>query len=217
MNKQVAVILSGCGTEDGSEAREVILTLLGLDQRGIGYRCFAPDGDQPRVVDHRSGEAYDATRNVLREAARLGGRETLDLAALDPDDVDGVVIPGGVGVIHTLSDFATAGTEMSVLPQLRDALVPFHERGKPFGLMGYAPLLVPRLLGEGIAVTVGQNAELAGAISSMGGLHKSCAVNEVAIDREHRVVSTPAFLLAGGPAEASTGIFKLIDRLAEML
>lgn len=217
MNKQVAVILSGCGFEDGSEVQEAILTLLGLDQRDIGYRCFAPDIDQPRVIDHRSGDAYDETRNVLREAARLGGRETSSLDALDPDDFDGVVIPGGLGVIHTLSDFATAGTEMSVLPQLRDALVPFRERGKPFGMMCYAPVLVPRLLGEGIAVTVGQNAELAGAISSMGGLHKSCAVNEVAIDREHKVVSTPAFMLARGPAEASTGIFKLIDRLGEML
>ncbi|OBX34530.1 enhancing lycopene biosynthesis protein 2 [Halomonas elongata] len=72
MSKQVAVILSGCGVQDGSEIYETTLTLLRLDQLGIGYRCFAPDIDQHDVIDHRSGEARDdERRNVLVEAARL--------------------------------------------------------------------------------------------------------------------------------------------------
>ncbi len=43
MTKQVAVVLAGCGVFDGSEIYETTLTLLRLDQLGIGYRCFAPD------------------------------------------------------------------------------------------------------------------------------------------------------------------------------
>lgn len=72
MSKQVAVILSGCGVYDGSEIYETTLTLLRLDQLGIGYRCFAPDIAQQHVIDHRSGEvAEDESRNVLVESARL--------------------------------------------------------------------------------------------------------------------------------------------------
>ena len=72
MSKQVAVILSGCGVQDGSEIYETTLTLLRLDQRGLGYRCFAPDIAQHHVVDHRLGEVAEGeTRNVLTESARL--------------------------------------------------------------------------------------------------------------------------------------------------
>ncbi len=42
MTKQVAIVLAGCGVFDGSEIYETTLTLLRLDQLGIGYRCFAP-------------------------------------------------------------------------------------------------------------------------------------------------------------------------------
>lgn len=218
MSKQVAVILSGCGIHDGSEIHETILTLLRLDQLGIGYRCFAPDRDQHHVINHLTGEeAEGETRNMLVESARLAGGSIDSLEALDPDAFDGVVVPGGFGITKNLSDFAEAGADMTVLPLLRDKLVPFREAGKPIGLMCFAPVLVPRLLGDGIPVTVGQNAGVAGAISSMGGLHKSCAVDEVVVDREHRVVTTPAYMLADRISEAAQGIFKLVDKLGELM
>ena len=218
MSKQVAVILSGCGIHDGSEIHETVLTLLRLDQRGIGYRCFAPDSDQRHVIDHLTGEeAEGETRNMLVESARLAGGAIDSLEALDPDAFDGVIVPGGFGITKNLSDFAVAGAEMTILPLLRDKLVPFHEAGKPIGLMCFAPVLVPRLLGGAIPVTVGQNASVAGAISSMGGLHKSCAVDEVVVDREHRVVTTPAYMLGERISEVAQGIFKLVDKLDEMI
>lgn len=218
MSKQVAVILAGCGVQDGSEIHETTLTLLRLDQLGIGYRCFAPDTDQRQVIDHLTGEPVEnERRNVLVESARLARGEIEDLEALDPQAFDGVVIPGGFGVARNLSDFAEAGAEMSILPLLRDKIVPFREAAKPIGLMCISPVLVPRLLGEGIPVTVGRDARVSGAISSMGGLHRSCAVDEVVVDREHRVVTTPGYMLAERISEAAQGIFKLIDKLDEMM
>ena len=43
MQKNVAVILSGCGVYDGAEIHESVLTLLRLDQRGAKVQCFAPE------------------------------------------------------------------------------------------------------------------------------------------------------------------------------
>lgn len=218
MSKQVAVILSGCGIHDGAEIHETTLTLLRLDQLGIGYRCFAPDIEQRHVVNHLTGERVEGERrNVLVEAARLADGAIDPLEALNPDDFDGVILPGGLGVTNNLSDYAEAGADMAVLPLLRDKVIPFREAGKPIGLMCFAPVLVPRLLGDGIPVTVGQNASVAGAISSMGGLHKSCGADEVVVDREHRVLSTPAYMLGERISDVATGIFKLVDKLDEMI
>ncbi len=43
---KVAVILSGCGVYDGSEAYETVLTLLRLDEMGVSVSCFAPNDEQ---------------------------------------------------------------------------------------------------------------------------------------------------------------------------
>nr|WP_299243972.1 isoprenoid biosynthesis glyoxalase ElbB [uncultured Halomonas sp.] len=217
MSKQVAVILSGCGFRDGSEIYETTLTLLRLDQLGIAYRCFAPDQDQPQVIDHASGEQCEEVRNMLVESARLARGEIDSLEALNPEDFDAVILPGGQGVAKNLSNFAEAGADMTVMPLLRDKVVAFYEAEKPIGLMCYSSLLAPRLLDVTIPVTVGHNAKIAGAISSMGGLHKTCSADDVVLDREHRIVTTPAFMTAKGIAEAALGISKLVDRIDEMM
>ena len=67
MTKQVAIVLAGCGVFDGSEIYETTLTLLRLDQLGIGYRCFAPDVAQHHVINHLDQAPVEGeTRNVLR-------------------------------------------------------------------------------------------------------------------------------------------------------
>ncbi|RCV89198.1 isoprenoid biosynthesis glyoxalase ElbB [Billgrantia montanilacus] len=218
MSKQVAVILSGCGVQDGSEIYETTLTLLRLDQLGIGYRCFAPDIEQHHVIDHRTGEmAEGEVRRVLVESARLARGEISPLEDLDVVEFDAVILPGGFGAAKNLSNFAWAGSDMEVLEDLVEAIVPFHEARKPIGLMCITPALVPKLLGPGISVTIGHDPGFSGAISAMGGLHRSCGVEDIVVDFENRVVTTPAYMLATRISEAATGIFKLVDRIDEMM
>ncbi|MFQ3786604.1 isoprenoid biosynthesis glyoxalase ElbB [Halomonas sp. A29] len=218
MSKQVAVILSGCGVQDGSEIYETTLTLLRLDQLGIGYRCFAPDIMQHHVIDHRSGDVVEGeSRSVLTESARLARGDIAPLEELEVDEFDAVVLPGGFGAAKNLSNFAEAGSEMEPLSELVEAVAPFYEARKPIGLMCIAPALVPKLLGPGIAVTIGHDPGVSGAISSMGGLHRSCGVEDIVVDFENRVVTTPAYMLATRISEAATGIFKLVDRIDELM
>ncbi|WP_163558083.1 isoprenoid biosynthesis glyoxalase ElbB [Halomonas sp. NO4] len=218
MSKQVAVILSGCGVQDGSEIYETTLTLLRLDQLGISYRCFAPDIPQHHVIDHHSGAvAPGERRSVLVEAARLARGDIDSLEGLDADDFDAVILPGGFGAAKNLSNFAEAGSDMVVHDGLVEVVGDFHSARKPIGLMCISPALAPKLLGPGIAVTVGHDPGVAGAISAMGGLHRSCGVEDIVVDFENRVVSTPAYMLATRISEAATGIFKLVDRIDEMM
>jgi len=218
MTKQVAIVLAGCGVFDGSEIYETTLTLLRLDQLGIGYRCFAPDVEQHHVINHLTQTPVEGEqRNVLQESARLARGEISPITELNADEYDAVIVPGGFGAAKNLSDFATQGDNMQVLESLKDALAGFKQEAKPIGLMCIAPVMVPRLLGDGIAVTIGHEPSVSGAISAMGGLHRSCGVEDIVVDLEHRVVTTPAYMLATRISEAATGIFKLVDRIDEMM
>lgn len=218
MNKQVAVILAGCGVQDGSEIYETTLTLLRLDQLGISYRCFAPDIDQHHVVNHRSGEVAEGeTRNVLTEAARLARGEISALDELSVDDYDAVIVPGGFGVAKNLCNFTEAGADMVIQDEVREKVGGFHTAGKPVGLMCISPVMVPRLLGQGIAVTIGSDPGVSGAISAMGGLHRGCAVDDIVVDFSNRVVTTPAYMEAQRISDAAKGIFKLVDRVNELM
>ncbi|MFG1491288.1 isoprenoid biosynthesis protein ElbB, partial [Oceanospirillum sp. HFRX-1_2] len=96
--KKVAVILSGCGVFDGAEIFETTLTLLHLDRHNANISCFAPDIDQHHVIDHRSGEPMNETRNVLTEASRINRGDVSPLQEANPNDFDAVIVPGGFGV-----------------------------------------------------------------------------------------------------------------------
>ncbi len=51
----------------------------------------------------------------------------------------------------------------------------------------------------------------------MGATHLSCPVNEFVIDRENKIITSPAYMLAGNISEAAEGIEKTVSALMEML
>ncbi len=215
--KKVAVILSGCGVYDGSEIYESVLTLLRLEQQGAEYQCMAPDAPQLHVIDHRSGEpAPGESRNVLQESARLARGRIIDIGTASAAGYDALILPGGFGAAKNLSDFALKGDQCSVNPQVTAFARAIHEAGKPVGLMCVAPTMIPKLLGQGIRCTIGEDAEVAGAIERMGGVHQACGVDAIVEDTEAKVVTTPAYMLAGSILEAQSGINKLVDRVLEL-
>ncbi|MES1210333.1 MAG: isoprenoid biosynthesis protein ElbB, partial [Pseudomonadota bacterium] len=50
MGKRVAVVLSGCGRQDGSDPAETLFALLVIERAGAQAVCAAPDRAQPAVV-----------------------------------------------------------------------------------------------------------------------------------------------------------------------
>lgn len=214
--KTVAVILSGTGYLDGSEIYETTLTLLALDRHGVRYQCLAPDIPQHHVIDHRSGEATGETRRVLTEAARLARGDIRPLAGAHAGDYDALIIPGGYGVAKNLCDFAVKGHDMQVNEDVLVFARALHRAGKPVGLICIAPVLAPAIGGPGTRCTIGDDPATANAIRHMGGVHVDCAVDDCVVDAERRIVSTPAYMLAGRISEADAGIRKLVDAVLAM-
>lgn len=214
--KNIAVILSGSGVFDGSEIYESVLTFLRLEHNGVRYQCFAPNVEQLHVINHLTGEVAEGeTRNVLVEAARLARGNVKDLAEANPDEFDAMIIPGGFGAAKNLSDFAIKGHECSINPDLERFARAIHQAGKPVGLICIAPAMTPKLLGTGIQCTIGNDAGVAEAITAMGGQHTDCSVDQIVIDEANKVITTPAYMLAGSITEAASGINRLVDEVVK--
>lgn len=217
MNKKVAVILSGCGVYDGSEIYESVITLLRLDQRGAKVQCFAPNIAQLHVINHLTGEEMPESRNVLTESARLARGEIKDLRELDTEQFDALIMPGGFGAAKNLSDFASQGADCKVLPDVLSAAQAFAQAGKPVGMMCIAPTMAAQIFGPGVVCTLGHDDDPAAAAArSMGAEHQPCEVSEITEDTKHKLVTTPAYMLAQSISEAASGIYKLVDRVLEL-
>lgn len=215
--RSIGVILSGCGVYDGSEVYETVLTLLAIERAGAKAFCFAPDKVQVTVINHLTGEEMTESRNVLVESARLVRGKVLPIDQADSVQLDALIVPGGFGVAHHLSSFATAGKNCVIDENLQKLTREIYKQGKPIGFICVAPALIPRLLNAPVRVTTGTDADYAEAIEAMGGIHVSCPVDDIVVDEEHRVVTTPAYMLARSIPEAADGIDKLVKRVVDMM
>jgi enhancing lycopene biosynthesis protein 2 len=216
MHKKVAVILSGCGVYDGAEIHESVLALLRLSQRGAEVQCFAPDIPQHHVINHLTGQESAESRNVLVEAARIARGKIRDVRELQAADYDALVIPGGFGAAKNLSDFAFRGASCAVQPDVLAAARGFAAAHKPVGLICIAPALAARIYGAGVQCTIGNDPDTAAMLADMGAEHVECAVDDVVVDAQRKLVTTPAYMLAKSLAEAASGINKLVDRVLEL-
>lgn len=214
--KKVAVILAGCGVYDGAEINEVVLTLLHLSKAGAQYQAFAPDIEQLHVINHLTGETIEQSRNVLQEAARIVRGDIKAVTELNPDEFDALIVPGGFGAAKNLSDFALKGAKASVQAEVLAACQGFAKANKAAGYMCIAPAMVPVIYGQGVNVTIGNDEATAQAIVELGGKHQVCPVDNVVVDETHKVVTTPAYMLAQDLSQAEAGIAKLVQQVLAM-
>lgn len=216
--KKVAVILSGAGVYDGAELQESILTILSLDRAGVSIECFAPNKMQHHVVNHLTGEEdVTSSRNVLEEAARINRGDVKDLATCIAAEFDGLVVVGGFGVAKNLSNFAFEGTSCQVDEKVLSVFKDFAQLPRPALYMCIAPALLPAVYGEGVELTVGNDPDTIAAIETMGGKHTVRTVEEIAVDELHKVISTPAYMLAQSISQAAIGIDKGVVQLVKMM
>ena len=217
---RVAVILSGCGVFDGSEIHESVITLLALDRAGAEVIVAAPDVEQAHVINHATGDVVPGEkRNVAVEAARIARGKVIDLASLKISDVDAVIFPGGFGAAKNLCTYAFDGADLKVHPEVERITLEMIRAAKPLGTICIAPVMTAKILADNgfrVTVTIGKDAATAAHIESFGAEHQACEVDSIVVDENTRVVSTPAYMLAGSIKEAAAGIEKLVAKVLEM-
>ena len=215
--KQVAVILSGSGVFDGAELHEAVLTLLAIEQEGASYQCFAPDVEQLHVVNHLTGEVAEGeTRNVLVESARIARGNIKPVTDCDVNAFDTLILPGGFGAAKNLCTFAVDGDECTFNEEVLEVCKAFAKAKKPAAYACIAPALAAKVYGNKTKMTIGDDESTAGGLNALGATHVECPVDEVVVDNDAKLVTTPAYMLAQSVSEANASISKMVKTVLAM-
>ncbi|HEY5974278.1 MAG TPA: isoprenoid biosynthesis glyoxalase ElbB [Geobacteraceae bacterium] len=218
MKKKVGVVLSGCGVYDGSEIQEAVFTLLAIDQQGAEAVCMAPDIELDEV-NHLTGQPTGAKRNVLIESARIARGKIRDISEMKSANLDAIIFPGGFGAAKNLCNFAVKGADATIHPEVARLLREMASTRKPIGAICIAPALIAATLGKEYTpqVTIGSDAGTAAAINATGSRHVTCPVTDFVVDKENKIVTTPAYMLAERISEAAEGIAKAVKAVMDLI
>jgi len=225
-NAKIAVVLSGCGVYDGTEVHEAAAALAALSRGGAEVAMYAPDKDQAHVVDHTEGAEMEQPRNVLLESARIARGAIKPLSELTSDDADAALFPGGFGAAKNLSDFGFKGADMTVEPDVERIITSFHSAGKPLALCCIAPILAAKVLGGSApTLTLGNCGDekdwpYQGAIEaakSFGANMELKGVEEVCVDADNKIVTTPAFMFNGQFHQIQDGVASMVNELLKLV
>ena len=218
--KKVGLLLSGCGFNDGSEIHESVISMLALDRAGVETVIMAPNIDQMHVVNHYTGQEMDEFRNVLVESSRIARGNIKDMAEVTGNDLDALILPGGFGIAKNLSDYAMAGPDCSVNPDVYRLVSEIYLLKKPIGAICIAPVMMAKIFGEqdeSAEMTIGSDELTSKDINTMGSKHIKCLVSEMIIDEDKKLVTTPAYMEAQSIKEAAEGIEKLVKQVLLMI
>lgn len=219
MAKKIGVLLSGCGVQDGSEIHEATLTLLELDKLGAEIICIAPS-KQAEVVDHVKGQPVPDKRNTLIESARISRGQIVDAARARAKELDALIIPGGMGAAKNLSSFAMRGSGCTVDPSVGKLIAGLSDLKRPIGAICIAPATLAAALRDidvsGVRMTIGNDPDTAAKINEMGQVHVDCPLDDIVVDEEHKVVTTPAYMLGTSIKEVHPGLAKLVKTVFDM-
>lgn len=212
---KIAIILSGCGNRDGSELQESLSIMLAIDRRGWHYQCFAPQATFA-VVSHVDGKERGDRRDLFVEAARVARGNILPLDEYSASDFDALALPGGMGAARNLSTYAFDNEAMGVRPDVEHAILQTYEAKKPLLAVCIAPMVLAKVLGSlGVTVTLGQGCPASHAATLLGARHQCCQATEVCVDRQHRVFTTPAYMVATHISQIFEGADNLIGELQD--
>jgi enhancing lycopene biosynthesis protein 2 len=216
--KKIAVILAGCGHQDGTEITEAVSLWVALSQLQNEVHFFAPDMTFT-VQNHKLKQSsLGEIRNVLVESARISRGKVTTLAELRADEFDGLAFPGGFGAALYLSNWAHQGARCEVHAEVAKLIMEFYQKSKPIAAICIAPVLIAKVLGsKKITLTVGESPSAIQEIRKTGALHEICPVDDFITDRDHKIITTPAYMYDQAKAhEVFIGISKLARELTEM-
>ena len=225
--KKIAVILSGCGVYDGSEIHEAVFTLLEIAKQGASYACFAPNIEQLHVINHVSGEPMEEKRNVLLEAARICRGEIAELANLQVNDFDALLIPGGFGAAKNLNQWAIEGPNGLIHAVVRQKIIDFVEAKKPIGALCMGPTVLAKALEEtkyGVTLSVGTTKEnspydiggINAGILSIGAMVEEKTKAEISVDQTHKIVCAPCYMMEANIVEVQLNVAQAVKKVLEL-
>lgn len=226
--KRFAIILSGCGGMDGSEAHEAISLMIAIKNESADYECFAINENQKYVINGNAKLGIKNTanekRNMLFEAGRLNHGMVDNLNNLDVDNFDGLVFPGGYGTGTSFSNFiicngnqCNRNFDYNVRDEIKNIIRAFHKKNKPIFAGCLAHILINGSL-QGVTIMMDEGKYTAEAVEKNGNFYEIKRAGEICIDKKNKIITAPFYMT---PKVAINVIFnesiKAIKALIKMI
>ena len=176
---------------------------------------------QMHVIDHTSGDEMPEARNVLKESARIARGAVSPLSDLTAGDADALIIPGGFGAAKNLSNFAVAGPEMELEPEVDRVIKSFHAASKPIGLCCIAPVLAAKSI-PGCSVTLGSKGDgwpygdATDFPAAVGSTHVPKEPTGVHLDEDNKIVTSPAYMADAGPGTVHVSVGGMVTEVLKL-
>lgn len=224
---KIGVLLSGCGVYDGAEIQEAVLTLLSIEEMGAEAVCISINKDQHHVINHVTGEEMKESRNMLIESARIARGNIKDISEIQPNDIDSLVIPGGFGSAKNFTDWAFAGPDGTILPEVKLLLVNLINIGKPIAALCVSPIVLSKAL-EGSKIspmmTIGTDKEsspydipgFSAGMEKTGMRTEMKSVREICIDTENKIVTAPCYMMDASISEIRKNVRSALEALRDL-
>ncbi|MCK5832180.1 hypothetical protein KAH81_00760 [bacterium] len=214
MPGKIGILFSGLGYETGTQIHEVTLIYRELEKLGGLVVNLIPKD----LVPTAGRGKYTPIRDILAECSPILRGDIASVAEIDPQDLDGLIVPGGRGPITLLSDIEDAGADARVVRTVQDLIVGMHVRGKPIGSMGYGGALVMIALkrsAEEPIIVMGEDASLTGILSPLGIAPVKVGPQEVVFDQENLLFSVSGIAPDCSLSKGADGVEKLTSAFLE--
>lgn len=220
--KKIAFILAGCGGLDGTEVHEALYSFLAVRQLGCSYECFSIDKPQYRVNNFLTGKVVEnETRNVIAESARLVRNGVMkNITGLNANNFDILFFPGGLGSALNISTFATneninGNENYTVDENVKKIINEFYSQKKPICALCIAPMILAKSL-NGITLTIGNNQKIAKVIENTGNFHKNTESEDICVDENNKIITSPCFMLASNIETIYNEVYKVVKKAIEL-
>lgn len=225
---RIGILLSGSGVYDGSEIQESVFCLLAVHENGGVPLFMAPNVNQMHVVNHMSGEEMNETRNVLVESARIARGDIEDIANINCNDFDALIIPGGFGTAKNHTTWAVNGPDGEINNEVKRVIVETVNAGKPIAALCMGPTTVAKAL-QGTEfsakLTVGTDQEkspydikaISGGMNSAGAKARMCSVKEICVDENLKIVSAPCYMMEASVLEVKKNISQAVKEMFSLI
>jgi enhancing lycopene biosynthesis protein 2 len=218
--KNFGVLLSGCGFYDGSDIWEAVLIHLFLEEKGYNSQFISLNLSSKEVVNHHTQESVFEKRNIFLESTRIGLDQTKNIEEVDGEEIEGLVIAGGYGVLQNFLETDPPGRILNAQSEVKRFIREIFRRKKPIGGCGLASLLIASslqdIVNNPLTLTLGNDAKLSDQLEKLGAIHVIAKLDEAIIDKEHNIVTTPGNLGKHRIKEVASGIENMILGVLEL-
>lgn len=205
---RIGLLLTGAGATDGSDPLQVVAWRIAAAQRGHVLVACAPDVAQHDVVGLRG--VSDESRHALTESARLASGVVERVESLTPNDLDALVVPGGLGAVKTLCT-AAVSEPVRVLDAPKELALGLNARGGALVACDEAIVWLGWVFGEGgLDLATDGRPETTDDLERLG--HRPRTTDALVRDAAHRIL-TRWLPRRDGPAAIFTATTDLLEQL----